>query len=340
MIIIATIGLNTFDEGKIRRIILSGANVLRFNLSLRTADNNIKYIHAAQQIIDELNAQVDIMIDLPFSKIRLGDFAEKVIEVKENQELILKCGFQSPSIEQFVPVQTTDLGEKVKINQVVTVGDGEIALQVLDIIDKDTITVKVLNNGSLYYMRSFNINWRMAEERMLENYRQLIETVKEVNPKFICFSYLNRSFGEKIKESIRSTGRAHAVAKIERQLSAEDQEYLYNDSFYKHILFDRGEAGVNMPFEKVGVMQKQIIKKAHEHKKFVIISTHILESSVNNLIPYRAEITDLTNMVLEGVEGIMLCHETAIGLRPAYTISIARKIIAEAEKYKKECAQT
>ncbi|MBU0546294.1 hypothetical protein KKA13_03510 [Patescibacteria group bacterium] len=334
MLIIATIGLNSFDEGKIKKIILSGANILRFNLSSRTIDNNIKYIQTAQQIIYELNSKAKIMIDLPLNKVRLGDFPEKVIEVKENQELIFRCGFNSPNALEYIPVQMTELAEKVKINQVITIGDGEISLQVTDIIDKQSIAVKALNNGSIYFMRSFNTNWRIADDKLIEQYKQLLDSLKDVSPKYFAVSYLNNIFAEKVKQIFSPYPHARVIAKLERHAEKEEIEALCRDDFYRYVLIDRGEMGVNAPFEKIGILQKKIVRKAHEHKKHVIVSTHILESSINNLIPYRAEITDLTNMVLEGVDGIMLCHETAVGLRPAYTISIAKKIIAEAEKYK------
>ena len=107
------------------------------------------------------------------------------------------------------------------------------------------------------------------------------------------------------------------------------------DSFFDKILLDRGELGVNMPYEQVGTLQKSLCQKAKNCDKKVIISTQILESTINNYTPSRADILDLTNLVLDDAYGIMLCRETGINARPAYTISTAKKIIAEAEAYKK-----
>ena len=88
-----------------------------------------------------------------------------------------------------------------------------------------------------------------------------------------------------------------------------------------------------MPYYKLGIYQQKVIDMAKKYKKIIIISTQILESTMQNFIPSRAEIIDLTNSLLKGVSGIMLCRETAISNRPAYVVSVAKKIINEVEKY-------
>ena len=121
------------------------------------------------------------------------------------------------------------------------------------------------------------------------------------------------------------------MLKIEREIPLNEIDQLCQWNNFDALLIDRGELGVNMPYYKTGIYQKSIIRIAKQYKKPIIISTQILESTMTNYIPNRAEILDLTNSVLEGVKGIMLCRETAINPRAAYSLSVARRIIEATE---------
>ena len=100
------------------------------------------------------------------------------------------------------------------------------------------------------------------------------------------------------------------------------------------VIFERGTLAINTKFEKLGIYQKIIAKICNKHKKQMVVSTQILESTAENYIPQRGEILDITNMVLDGINGIMLCHETGIGDRPTYSISVAQKIISAVKEYR------
>lgn len=335
MIIIAAIGLNSFDENNLRKIILAGADILRYNFSYRTAEQNINYIKLAQDTIDDLNADVKIMIDFPINKIRLGDFDIKQFAVRENEEFIFQSATYSPDCNQFLPVNTANLGEKVKLHETITIGDGEVAICVTETIDKQKIKAKILNNGVISYVKSFNIkNWE-EKENIIANYTTILEKMETIKPDILAVSYVDKKINTQILQLIKQYQlHIKLIIKIEKQITAEELKNICQDNDYYAILIDRGELGVNLPFEKLGTIQKNIVDAAKEYKKPVFISTQILESTVNNLTPNRSEILDLTNIVLDGANGIMLCHETAVGRRPAYSITVAKKIITEAKKYK------
>jgi pyruvate kinase len=147
MLIIATVGYTTLTEDQIRKIILAGADVIRYNFAYRNISENIELVYTAQRIIEELHSSAKILIDFPLNKIRLGDFDIKIFAVRENQELILKSAPFSPNCHEYIPVDTQFLGQKVYVDQTITIGDGEISMQVIEILNSDTIKVKILNNG-------------------------------------------------------------------------------------------------------------------------------------------------------------------------------------------------
>lgn len=336
MFIVATIGHTSLSEDKVRKIVLADADILRYNFSYRVVKENVEHIRTAERIIEELNSSVKILIDMPVDKIRLGDFDTKTFAVRENEELTFKSAPYSPDCNQFIPIEMSRLGDKTYVNQIITIGDGEVSFEVKEIINNDTIKARVLNNGILHYMKTFNCGHTNTEEAVLNTYKKDLDLVQNISPHFVAISYIEKDTNERIKQLIDSYNLgAKIIIKIERELSEYELEMICLDPYYGMILIDRGEIGVNIPYEKLGVYQKQIMAIARKFKKPTIVSTQILESTINNFIPSRSDILDLTNIVLDGADGIMLCMETAANQRPIYSLSVARKIIVEAEKHRR-----
>ncbi len=334
MIIIASVGVNSLTDDKIRKMTLAGADIFRFNFSYRTVEENIKNIQIAKDIIDDLHAKTKTLLDLPFKKYRLGYFDLKSFAVRENEEFIFKYASYSPDCNQFIPVNISQLGNKVDINQTVTISDGEIAIQITEIIDSNTIKAKILNNGIIFFNKSFNIKHYRPEQELLKEYKNIIEKTKHLEPNYFAVPFINTNFNNEFKKIFyQQDTKAKLIIKIEQQIDEGEVISISQDEFYDMIMLDRGEMGVNLPFEKVGLWQKHIGIIAKQYKKKLLISTQILESTINNFVPHRSEILDLTNMVLDKIDGIVLCHETGYGMRPAYSINVAKKIIAEVEKH-------
>lgn len=335
MIIIATIGIKTTKE-KLRKIILAGADAFRFNFSRYSVEENISMVVAAQEIVDELNSSVKIVIDLPTNKIRVGDFDIKSFSVREGEEFIFKSGQYTLDCNEFIPVNINSLGDKVNNHQTISLGDGEISIKVTEIIDQDTMKAVALNNGIIQSLRPFNIPHRIKNEDFITTCKQTIELTNFVNAEFIAVSYIDSQINSIIKEKLNfKRMNKKVIIKIEDQNGIDDIERIMQDPYYDLILLDRGEIGTNIPFQRMGIIQNNIIKIAKKYNRPVLISTQILESTINNYIPSRAEISDLTYLTLSDIKGIVLCKETGINSRPAYTISTAKKIINEAEMYKK-----
>lgn len=335
--IIAGISINTFLPDKIKKIILSGADVLRYNFSYRGNEENIDRIKIAINTVDELNSSIKFLIDLPSYKIRLGDFDTKLFQVKENDELIFQSANYSSDCEMFLPVNTTNLGTKTYVDQTITIGDGEISIHVTEIISSTTIRAKILNTGLIQAMKGFNISKKIDEAEIINQYKEIFDSLNKNNiePDYFAIPYINPRINEQILLQIPdSCKKSKIIYKIEDRTSFDYLEQICQTPSCNMVLIDRGEMGINIPFEKLGLIQKTIINTAKKYNKAVIVSTQILESTMNNYIPNRSEITDLTNIVLDGAAGIMLCRETGMGLRPAYSISVAKKIIQAVENNK------
>lgn len=337
MLFIASAGFYTPKE-KLSKMILTGADILRYNFSRRTINENIEFIKLAQEAIMGLNANTKIMVDMPINKIRIGDFDIKIFAVREGEEFTCKSASYSTDCNEFIPIHTSKLGEQVHLNQTITIGDGEIALQVSEIVNAETIKVRILNNGTLHYMKTFNTSHRNNCDKLINDYKNILNQIENLEIDYLSISYLDDENNNTIKNIPYFINHQKKIpkiiAKIDSMENAKQVKTILKDPFYNIIMIDRGELGVNLPYEQCGIIQKQITALAKLYKKPLFVSTQILESTINNFMPLRAEILDITNMVLDGIDGMVFCRETGYNSRPAYTISVAKRIVETVKKYK------
>lgn len=334
MFIIASVGLNNFSEDKIRKIILAGADALRYSFSYGPIENTIERIKVGMKVIDELNSSAKIIVNLPSNQTRLaGPHAPR--QVLENEEIILKsASHDQPMTDDHVYVHIAELGNQVYINQITTIDHGKIALQVTEIINNETIKVRALNEGVLQSTLSIHIAQNTENEEYFNKLKDVLTRLEEITPEYLAIPFISPAVNEKIKHLSSFSWQPKIISRIESRVAKENLEQICQDDFYDMVLLNRGKLGLDMPFERLGIFQKEAIATIKKYKKHAIISSQILEGTIHNYIPLRSDILDLTNIVLDGADGIMLCNETALGSRPAYTLSVAKKIILEAEKYK------
>ncbi|HSR88777.1 MAG TPA: pyruvate kinase [Candidatus Udaeobacter sp.] len=347
MFIIASVGFDKFSEEKIRKIILAGADALRYSFSYGPIQDTIDRINSSAKIIDELNSSAKIIVNLPSNQVRLAgpDTPRKVLE---NEEIILKSASadhcpkkitsdveDEPLPKENICIHIAELGNQVYINQITTIDHGKIALQVTEIINNETVGVRALNEGTLQSGLSIHIAQNTENEAYLNRLSEILSKLEEVAPDYLAIPFISPAVNEKIKKLSDFSWQPKKICRIENRIAMDNLEKICQDDFYDLILLNRGKLGLDMPFERLGIFQKEAIAMVKKYKKQVIISSQILEGSIYNYIPLRSDILDLTNIVLDGADGIMLCNETALSARPAYTLSVAKKIILETEKYKK-----
>ena len=124
-------------------------------------------------------------------------------------------------------------------------------------------------------------------------------------------------------------GNAKIIAKIEKPEAVEDLDGIMQET--DAVMVARGDLGVEIPLENVPLIQKQIAQKAKEMAKPVIIATQMMESMMDNITPNRAEVNDVANAVMDGVDAVMLSGETSVGKHPVEVIKIMSRIIQQVE---------
>lgn len=332
MYIVATISKNSYSADKIEKILQAGAQVLRFNFSHGNPEEMTQKIQVAREVITKLNLedQVRILADLPGNKIRLGSFPGGEYAVTQGQEVIFRSGVSSPDAREYVPINLEGISQYVTENEEISFGDGEIGFRVVRILGPDSFVAVALN--SRYIPEGKGVNFGQAVDmfdHLTENTLAHIKHLKNIQPDWVAFSFVNSR--EKLADlkvlldEHYPGNTACIVAKIESPLGIQNIEEIIKVTDI--IMIARGDLGLTVPFERLGLLQKQIIKLAKEKKKEVIVATQILDSLLDYYIPSRAEISDLTSIVLEGADGIMMAKETGISATPEHSVAVAKKII-------------
>ncbi len=329
--IIATYGPACESEEVFENMIKNGVDVFRFNFSHGDYEFHLRGFQKVKDFNKKYGTHIAILADLQGPKIRVGEV--------ENGSIILETGLQILVTNQ-KQISTLDklyvsydrLGEDVNIGEDILVDDGKIKLQVLSILDDQTIKVIVLEGGELKSKKGVNFpHTKTTIESLTEKDRQDLEFAINNRANWIALSFVRKA--EDILEIKKVFGEAwlhlKVISKIEKPEAIDNIDSIIEVS--DGIMVARGDLAIEVPLERVPLLQKEIVKKCNKLGKPVIVATQMMESMTERSFPTRAEISDVANAVLDGADALMLSGETSVGLYPVKVIETMSKIIEQVE---------
>ena len=329
--IVATIGPASKDVEILKEMILSGMDIARINMkhaSYKFAESIIRNI---KKLNDELDTNVGIMLDLKGSDLTVGKFNggtayfTKGTKIRiYNEEVIGDETKFSVNYENFV--------HKIKVNTTIKLNDGMIELRVID-KQEDYLLCEVVIGGFIEDNKGVNVTNCYLEVPFLnEKDLQDIKFADRMNVDYIALSFVSSADDVlKVNDYLIRLNNSHLsiISKIETQNAIDDIDAIIEHS--DGVMVARGDLGVEIPLERVPGIQKQVINKCHRYGKVSLISAEMLISMKNNVRPTRAEVSDVANAVLDGVDCVVLSGETTIGKYPVMTIDTLCKIIESTE---------
>lgn len=338
MFIIATISKNSYPKEKVKEILLAGADVLRYNFSHGTPEEMKQKIAIGREAIAELDLEgtTKILADLPGGKIRLGMIDERERLINIGDTFLFKSGSHSKTPDEYIPIDYPRVGSLAKKGNVAIIADGEIAFEILEIKDENSFTARALTSYHIPVLKGINFGSAIDE---LDHFTPLthahIAELAKVRPDMIAFSFArDGAYLRDAKKLLRDNGidtrRVDVVSKVESPKGLQNIDSIVEESDI--IMVARGDLGLTTPIERLGLEQKNIIARAKKGGKRAVVATQILNSLLTSFVPSRAEILDLTNIVLDGADGIMLAKETGLSLTPGHSVAVARRIIDAVQK--------
>lgn len=329
--IIATIGPACNTKETLKKLILEGIDVCRLNFSHGKQSDHEEVIKIIRELNDELKTNVAILADLQGPKLRIGDVENNGVQLRNGENLVLtskKCLGNS----KCVYMSYQPLSSDVTIGEVILIDDGKIKLEVIDTNQKNEVTTRVISGGILSSKKGVNLpNTKISLPCLTEKDLSDVNFVLDFNIDWIALSFV-RSASDilELKDIIKKNKKhTRIVAKIEKPEALNDIENIID--LTDAIMIARGDLGVETPFDKVPIVQKQIVSKCISKAKPVIIATQMMESMITNFRPTRAEATDVSNAVVEGADALMLSGETSVGKYPVEVIRSMQQVIFSTE---------
>lgn len=329
--IVATLGPSSKDEATIKEMILSGMDIARINMKHSTYKFAESVIKTIKKLNDDLDTNVAIMLDLKGPDLTVGKFEGGTAYFTKGTKIRIYNDEIIGDSTKF-SVNTKDFVKKVKVNTTIKLADGLIELFVIDKED-DCLICNVITGGFIEDNKGVNIKNCPLDLPFLSN--KDIEDIKFANKMNV--DYLALSFVScvedvlKVNDLLIELDNSHIaiISKIETSDAIEDIDGIIENS--DGVMVARGDLGVEIPIERVPGIQKQVISKCHRYGKVSLVSAEMLLSMENNVRPTRAEVSDVANAVLDGVDCVILSGETTIGKYPVITIDTMSKIIESTE---------
>ncbi|MEY4573117.1 MAG: hypothetical protein RLZ10_2392 [Bacteroidota bacterium] len=329
--IVATIGPASMEKDILKEMILNGLNVCRLNFSHGSYEDHAHVIKNVREINEELGLNVCLLADLQGPKIRIHEVENNAINLLPGQEIIVSSEKVLGTSEK-ISINYDQLPKEVKPKEKILLDDGKIVLEVISTDGVSEIKTTIVNGGILSSKKGVNFpNTRISLPSLTDKDRQDLEFALSHNVDWIGLSFV-RSARDIIdlKYIISESGsNAKVIAKIEKPEAVDDMDDIIEQS--DGLMVARGDLGVEIPYQKVPLIQKTLIQKAISNAKPIIVATQMMESMISSLTPTRAEVNDVANAVLDGADAVMLSGETSVGKYPVQVIQTMSNIVMEME---------
>ena len=334
--IVATIGPASQSEGVLEKLLRAGVDVARMNFSHGTHEQHAERIALLRKVSERLGISIGILQDLQGPKIRVGELTEPV-QLAENETVILYAtGTPAPGNgEKKIPVDFRQLFDSVRTSDRLLLDDGRLALEVVSVKDRNALYARVIVGGLLTSHKGINlpgVRLRIAGFTEKDEADLAFGIAQGVDAVAISFVRTAEDV-KKVRYAMErfSNGKRMPllIAKLEKPEALDNLEAILEE--VDGVMVARGDLGVELPPERVPVLQKHIIRLANSRAKLVITATQMLESMITNPLPTRAEASDVANAIFDGTDAVMLSAETAAGKYPVEAVQMMDRIAREAE---------
>ena len=336
--IVCTIGPASQSEEVLTAMCQAGMNIARINFSHGTHEEHLKKIETIRRVRQKLGLPIAIMLDTKGPEYRIKTFECGKVTLRAGERFTL-CVDDVPGDETRVSVNYAGLAEDLSVGDRVLLANGLLALDVEE-IDCGEIHCRVAIGGELSDRKSMSFPGKVLNQVYLSeaDKRDLLFGAQN-GVDFVACSFVScKQDLLDVREFLNANGgeSISLIAKLENQSGIDNVEEICEAC--EGIMIGRGDMGVEIPYEELPAVQKQLITKCRLIGKRVITATEMLESMIYNPRPTRAEISDVANAVYDGTSAIMLSGETAAGKYPVESVAVMAKI-AEATEGKIDYAQ-
>ncbi len=329
--IVCTLGPATHSYEGIRALVYAGMDVARLNFSHGAYEQHAEAYRWVRQASDESGRGVGVLVDLQGPKIRLGTFASGPVEWATGETVTITT---EPTEGDHDRVSTTyaGLADDVSVGDRLLVDDGRVGLRVVS-VDGPDVRLLVTEGGPVSNNKGLSLpGVAVSVPALTEKDEADLRFALTLRADMIALSFVRTPADiEPVHRVMDEVGaRLPVLAKIEKPQAVAALDAIVEA--FDGLMVARGDLGVEMPLERVPLVQKRAVQAAREQAKPVIVATQMLDSMVGASRPTRAEASDVANAVLDGADALMLSGETSVGTYPVESVATMARIIVAGEE--------
>ena len=327
--IIVTIGPSSNTKEMIKELILGGASVFRINLNYADHSFCRDVINKIRDVDKELGTCSAIMFDTVGPDVKTGKFSGGKACFNEGTKIRI-YNEEILGDETKLYIDYYDLIDGIRCNSLIKLNNGRVVLNVLD-KKPEYLLCEVVTGGEVIDYSSVHLE-DVHLPFLSDKDREDILFANEMDVDFLALSLVGGAEDVlDVNDMLIELGNDHMsiISKVERQSAIDEIDDIIRVS--DGIMITRGDLGVDIPIERIPGIQKMVINKCHYENKISIVATEVLSSMEDSLIPTRAEVSDVANAVLDGVDAIMLSFETMNGRHPVEALEVMKKVIVTTE---------
>ena len=331
--IVCTIGPASESPEVMDQLLLAGMNIARLNFSHGDFEGHRRAIENLRGASRRTGRRLAIMADLPGLKMRIGAMAAEPVLLRQGDPFTLTTDSIAGDATR-ASVDFRQLPASVRKGNTLYLNDGIIRLEVEEVRGND-VACRVMAGGELRSRKGLNVpGVDLGIDAFTARDRECLKFALENGVDAVSQSFVASAEDlHKVRHAAHAAGRnPFLIAKIERAVALGRIDGILEAS--DGIMIARGDLGVEIPIERIAIEQKRLVHRANLLGKPVITATQMLESMTGNSRPTRAEVTDVSNAVIDGTDCVMLSGESAVGRYPVEAVRTLARIAEAAEPYR------
>ncbi len=322
--LVCTIGPASADE--VDGLVAAGMDVARLNFSHGTVDGHGEVARR----IRASHPEVAILVDLPGPKIRLGELADHQVTLGSGSSFTLRPSDSALGDATGAHVSYGSLAEDARPGDRILLADGAVELRVTA-ADGGEVATEVIRGGTIRSRAGVSVpSDRISQPALTDADRAGAPRAAQLGADYVAQSFVRRATDVDELRSLLGPDGPAIVAKIETRPAVDDFDAICRSA--DAVMIARGDLGVELPFEEIPLLQKDLLRRALDLGVPTIVATQMLESMIVAPRPTRAEASDVANAVLDGAGAVMLSAETAIGAHPLLAAEAAVRIVLACEE--------
>jgi pyruvate kinase len=328
--IVCTVGPATATEEKLLALVEAGMDVARLNFSHGTHAEHERVYELVRAASDRVGRAVGVLADLQGPKIRLGRFAAGPVQWRAGDRVTITVE-DVPGTAARVSTTYGRLAEDVRPGDRLLVDDGNIALVALAVTGPDVLC-EVVEGGRVSDAKGLSLPGVAVSVPALSDKDEAdLRFALGLRVDLVALSFVRSPADAGLVRAVLADAgcRLPVLAKLEKPEAVTDLDAVV-DAF-DGVMVARGDLGVELPLERVPLVQKRAVQQCRERAKPVIVATQMLESMIEHSRPTRAEASDVANAVLDGADAVMLSGETSVGKHPVEAVATMARIVDAVE---------